>query len=132
MRSLVLAAVASLVLSFGVRADDKPGVDRPGARKPGAGKRGAGGGMMLAKLFEKADANGDGKVSLEEFKKAIANAPQGRLKDKPEAAAKLFKHFDADGDGFVTKEEIKKASEQMAERAKNGAGKKPGEKKADK
>jgi EF hand len=120
---------ASLAFGLGVRADDKPGAGKPGAGKPGAGK--PGGGMMLAKLFVKADANGDGKVSLEEFKKAIANAPQGRLKDHPEAAERLFKRVDANGDGFVTQDEIKKASEQFAQRAKDGGRRKPGEKKAD-
>ena len=115
-RMFALASVCVLAMTFGIRAEDKPAEGKPGAGKPGKG----GHGMMIAKLFEKADANNDGKVSLDEFKKAVENAPKGKLKDHPEKAAKLFKRLDADGDGFVTKEELKKAMEKMAEHAKKG------------
>ena len=50
-------------------------------------------------LFKKADTNGDGKLSLDEFKAAFTNG---------DAAAK-FTAADADKDGFVTPEELKAA-----------------------
>src|SRR5437868_3870580 len=98
MKNLFAAGVLALVMAAGASADDKPG-----ARKPG-GKGGAGGGQMLLKLFEKADANGDGKVSLAEFKQAAESAPGGKLK---EHAEQMFKRLDANGDGYITKDEIK-------------------------
>jgi hypothetical protein len=108
MRLAIAATVAAFLAAGSAFAgDDNPGA---GADK---GKAGAGRGEMLMKLFEKADANGDGKVSLEEFKKAIENAPKGKLKDKPEMIDKLFKRIDANGDGFITKEEMKKFVEKL-------------------
>src|SRR5262249_56232655 len=88
------------------------------------------GGDRIEAAFKRMDANSDGKISLEEFKKAMEARPQGKLKDNPEMAAKIFQRMDANSDGFVSLEEFKKAREKMAERMKNGKGaKKPGEKK---
>jgi len=50
-------------------------------------------------MFKKADANGDGKLSLEEFKTICT---------KGDAEAK-FTAADTDKDGFLTKEEFKAA-----------------------
>ena len=127
MKSAIAAAVFALSLTVGAMADDKPA--KPGGKRPG----GVGGGQMLTKLFEKADANGDGKVSKEELKKALENAPMGRLKDNPQMIDKLFERLDANKDGFLTKEELQKAGAQLQNR-RGGAkpGEKPGEKKPEK
>jgi hypothetical protein len=114
MRQFILASFAAVVIGMGAVADDKPGA--------GQGKPGAGRGQMLLKLFEKADANGDGKLSLEEFKNALEKAPKGKLKDHPELAEKLFKRIDANGDGFITRDEMQKFLEKRKDRA-------PGQKK---
>lgn len=52
--------------------------------------------------FEKADANKDGKLSLDEFKTMCT---------KPNAE-EMFKAADADKDGFVTPAELKAAHQQ--------------------
>src|SRR5262245_37001243 len=56
-------------------------------------------------LFDRADADHDGKVSREEFRKAVASLPI--LKVKPPMADKLFAALDSNKDGFLTKAEIK-------------------------
>ncbi len=108
MKLAIATCALALFAAGNVWADDDPGT--------GKGKGAAGRGEMLMKLFEKADANGDGKISLEEFKNALENAPKGKLKDKPEAIDKLFKRIDANGDGFITKEEMKKFVDRLADR----------------
>ena len=52
---------------------------------------------MRAAHWKKLDANGDGRVSLEEAK---ANAPR---------LAEHFKEIDTNGDGFITPEELQAA-----------------------
>lgn len=54
----------------------------------------------LAKMFAQRDANGDGSLSLDEFKAG--------LKDKAlENADKKFKKLDTDGDGKLSLDEFK-------------------------
>src|ERR1700721_498123 len=89
MRLAMAAMVAALLASGNAFAGDDPGA--------GKNKGKAGHGEMLMKLFEKADANGHGKLSLEEFKTALENAPKGKFKDNPEKIDKLFKRIDANG-----------------------------------
>ena len=107
MKLAIVAVVAAFLATGSAFAGDDPDAGKDKA------KAGAGRGEMLMKLFDKADANGDGKISLEEFKTALENAPKGKLKDKPEAIDKLFKKIDANGDGFITKEEMKKFVEKL-------------------
>lgn len=64
-----------------------------------------------AKFFDKKDANGDGFLTLDEFK---AGMPE-------KAAAKAdarFKKVDADGDGKVSRDEFKVAMEKAPKRKK--------------
>jgi hypothetical protein len=120
----------ALVLSMAacaVRADD----EKPAAGKRLSGAKGKIGDAAVEMIFKRMDVNGDGKLTLEEFKKAVESRPNGRLKDHPEIIAKVFERMDANGDGYVTLEEFKKFRETVGERLKNakGGAKKPSEKK---
>lgn len=91
-------------------------------KKPGEAKKGDGkfaGKMDRSKMFEKMDANGDGKVTKEEYTKFFEGMAE-RMKDKAggkggrggnmaEMAAKRFDQIDANKDGVITKEEFEKA-----------------------
>ena len=63
-----------------------------------------------AKMFERKDANNDGKLSFEEM------SAKQKKKDK------MFKRLDDDGDGAISKEEFEEARARMSERG--GKGKK--------
>jgi len=93
--------------------------------------------QMVTKMFEKADADSDGKVSKEEYTKfteEMAAAIKARTgkggEGKGPDAATRFTAMDTDKDGYLSKEEMTKA---MAERMKGFGGKgkrgegKPGE-----
>jgi hypothetical protein len=75
--------------------------DNGGKRHGKGGPRG-GGQRPGVERFEKADANKDGKLSLEEFK---------TMNTKDDAEAK-FKAADTDNDGFLTPAELKAAHQQ--------------------
>lgn len=62
-------------------------------------------------MFKAADANGDGKLSLDEFKTMVKSGDAG----------KKFEAADANKDGFVTPAELKAA--RMAEHAARKAAK---------
>jgi len=77
----LLVAVTAALLAAPVSAADKPAPDPE-------------------KAFKRKDANGDGKLSLDEFKTG--------MKDKAlDNADKRFKRLDTDGDGAVSLEEFK-------------------------
>lgn len=66
-----------------------------------AGKKGGKGGKKSAEQrFEKADTNGDGKLSLDEF---IGK----RTDDKKEKATRRFKKLDANSDESLSLDEFK-------------------------
>ena len=62
---------------------------------------------MMVKMFERSDANGDGKLTGDEI-------PE-RMRDK-------LKMIDKDGDGSISKSEFAA----MASRMEDGQGKRPG------
>ncbi|MGL4551253.1 MAG: EF-hand domain-containing protein [Gemmataceae bacterium] len=103
--SAVLLLAAGVALADGEKKDEKP---------KDKGK------ALAGKMFEKMDADADGKVSKEEFKKAS----EERLKDKGkgdkagEFMARLFDKADADADGFLNKEEFAKMAELLGDRGK--------------
>ncbi|KAK4426367.1 hypothetical protein Salat_1405300 [Sesamum alatum] len=57
-------------------------------------------------IFDKFDANGDGRISLEEYKQALKVLGGGGA--TASEAAKSFRAADADGDGFIDLEEFSK------------------------
>jgi hypothetical protein len=94
-----LSALAmATALSF---AQDKP----PGPPEGGPGRGGKEGGKDRRpnpeEVFKKLDANGDGSVSLEEFKAGPAGQRDAAK------AEEIFKKIDADGNGNVSAEEFK-------------------------
>jgi len=63
----------------------------------------------------KADTNGDGKISKDEFMEAAKKRAEAR-----------FQKLDANGDGFITADELNAAKSKRAERAaKKAAAKAP-------
>jgi hypothetical protein len=102
----------ALVIGFGLVAsaafaDDPPG--EKGKGKPGGGKGKKGQIANPEEIFKKLDANGDGKLSKEEFEKAEMIQ---RMKEKrPDAGDRMFKRLDANGDSFLSLEEFKKIGE---------------------
>jgi len=74
-------------------------------------------------VFKKLDANGDGKIVLDEFLKGR------RAQQNPDRAKAFFKRLAGD-DEAITLEELKTAFEKMrrrqAERGRGHGGKKPG------
>ncbi|HSI14479.1 MAG TPA: EF-hand domain-containing protein [Chthoniobacter sp.] len=96
-------------------ADDKPAAPPAGDGKPATTAPAAPAAGDAAKpkrdpaeVFKKLDTNGDGKISLDEFKAG----PQG--KKDPAKAEEIFKKKDKDGDGFLSLEEFSAHGEKKA------------------
>jgi hypothetical protein len=125
-RTLLLSGLAALFLAAGAMAEDKPGQKKPGdAKRPPMGKfDGKGKGQLAEAMFKRLDADGDGKISKDEFKKFGENAPGGKLKDRPQVGEKMFERLDANSDGFISADEFKKLGEMLQDRKGGG---KPGE-----
>ena len=85
--TLTLTALLAL-FSIGYADDAKP-ADAPATKQPDP-----------EAIFKKLDANGDGKLSKEEFLKG---------KKDPAKAEERFKKLDKDGDGFLSLDEFKAA-----------------------
>ncbi len=104
MKIQTLAIVATLLLPLsGAFAEDGAAAAKP-KKDPAA-------------AFAKLDANGDGKVSLEEFK---ANK---RFQKDPAKAEKVFARKDTDKDGSLTQEEFTaKPVPKMKAKADDAAG----------
>ena len=86
----------------GKPCEDPNGPRRPGGKKGQWGTRRPRGPRDFSKVFERKDADGDGKLTLQEF--TATNRP---------TPAERFKAADADGDGFVTAEELKESAKQF-------------------
>ena len=85
MKTMLILGALALTVSFGFSAETEKGADKP---KPD-----------FEKMFSKKDADGDGKVSKEEFLKGAKDA---------EKAEKAFGRLDKDKDGSLNKEEFVK------------------------
>jgi Ca2+-binding EF-hand superfamily protein len=104
-RKLFAAALVCLFCTATARADDAK-ADKKAAK------------FDKAKLFEKMDADKDGKVTKDEYKKFFDGVVE-KLKDAGKGekiagkldgvAEKSFEKIDADKDGKITKEEFEKA-----------------------
>ncbi len=94
MIGLSMVVASSLVVMAEQGAGDAGQAARPKVKAP------------RVEAFAKADANADGKLSLEEFKTMVT---------KGDAEAK-FTAADTDKDGFLTKEELKAASGKKKEK----------------
>ena len=88
-RTLGLLAVFALAAAS-ARGDDPP------ARPP----------FDPEEVFDRADADGDGKMSKQEFQFVVANAP--RLRDDPQRADRVFGMLDADRDGSLSPAEFQR------------------------
>ncbi len=114
-RKLVLLAAAALLCAgTAAVADDekKPDDPKPADKKPDPAK--GKGKFDRAKLFARIDADGDGKLTREEFKK-FGEMIRDRLQDKGKGGKlpvgfgeKLFDRLDANKDGVISKEEFEK------------------------
>src|SRR5438477_10325486 len=111
-RKLVLLAVAALLCAgTAAVADDekKPDDPKPTDKKPEPAK--GKGKLDKGKLFARLDADGDGKLTREEFKK-FAEMVRDRLQARGKGGKlpaglgeKLLDRLDADQDGVIAKEE---------------------------
>lgn len=91
------AVVLATSLSFGQDKPAKPqGPGQGGQHGPGQG-----GHPKPEEIFAKLDADGDGNVTLEEFKKGP------KAQEDPAKAEEIFKKIDANSDGNITLEEFK-------------------------
>jgi hypothetical protein len=95
---LTLGLLATSVLTLGFPASEARASGLGDAVKKKLAKQAEG-------LFDKADANHDGKISPEEFRKAIARLPM--LKLKPAVVDRLFRELDTNHDGYLTRPELK-------------------------
>ena len=102
-RLLALLAVAAFAPAV-FAEDEKPAEKKANAKKPDR-----------AKLFAQLDADGDGKLTKDEFKKVLdkvkERAKTGGAVDKlgDKVLDRVFDKMDADKDGSVSQEEFEKA-----------------------
>ncbi len=109
MKIIAIATTLGLAFTFSVSAGDEEGKKK---RPEGKGQRG----RMPSpeQMIKKLDKDGNGTLSLEEFKKG-----KGAQK-KPDRAEQFFKKMDADKDGQLTKDEITEARKKMRQRRGKG------------
>ena len=101
MKNMLRLLTAALMLA-GFQSMAEEGAPPPGGPRHDPGAR-----------FAKKDTNGDGKLSIEEFK-------AGMPEDKAAKADEIFAKIDADKDGAITKEEMKAAHEKRLGREGKG------------
>jgi len=95
MKNYIYTVSALAIASSMAFAQEKPkGPAGPGG--PGKGER-----PPPEAIFKKLDTNGDGAISLEEFKAS----PRGKM--DPTKAEEIFKKIDTNGDGSLSLEEFK-------------------------
>lgn len=110
MKTLITTCTALAFASALCLAEDKPAGPPPGG--PGGDRPRP----NPEEMFKKMDTNGDGSVSLEEFKE------NPRAKENPDRATEAFKRMDKDNDGKVTLEEFKSGRPPGGPRGPGGPG----------
>jgi Ca2+-binding EF-hand superfamily protein len=73
--------------------------------------------MAPKAIFKKMDANGDGKVTKDEFMEFMTKSGPQKLRDRPRLLEAAFGRADTDGDGTLSFEEFKALVERIRERA---------------
>ena len=121
----ITALAAAFVLSgIAAAADDK---STAAGSRPAAGKH-----RDPEAIFKRIDADADGKITAEEFKKAGERLRERAARAKPEARAgkgqgggRIFERLDTNKDGAISLEEFKKIGELRAQagRGKSDPGK---------
>lgn len=98
-----LTIVLSVLAASATLAFAEDGAKKDGAKKEGApgGPGGRRGGGNPEEFFKKLDSNGDGGISLDEFKAGP------RAQKDPSKAEERFKQLDTNGDGKLSLEELK-------------------------
>lgn len=74
----------------------------------------------LSDIFDKADANSDGSLTLDELKAALPGDASAATADGSSKAEKLFAKIDINGDGKISKDEVKAFED--ARKAKDQTG----------
>src|SRR4051812_36464766 len=95
LQKSIMKALITTIAALSLGATLCMAQDKPPGPPPGGGEGGPGGGGRPnpEEAFKKLDTNGDGSVSLEEFKAG----PMAQR--NPERADVAFKRMDKDGDG---------------------------------
>jgi len=142
IQRLLAGGAVIAMAGVGMAVTQDPGKEAPQKREKGKFDPAA----MQEAAFKRADADGDGKISKDEFKKYLETARQGRggrpgadkkdgeapKKKEGEGAPKrtpidpeeAFKKLDANNDGFIDKDEFKKVREIMGGGRTRGGDKK--------
>jgi hypothetical protein len=109
MRVFLAASLCSiLTLAAGAAPPDDPPPAKDKAK-----------GLLMHKpelLFKKMDANGDGKVSKEEFQDFMSKFGPPRLREKTKLLDRVFDRADTNGDGSLSLQEFKDLLEKLRER----------------
>ena len=107
---VVLVLFSSVAISLSWSADDE---QSPASKQKATKQKGANRGAAVARLlgpldkaYAKMDADGDGKVTEEEFGKQLESASNGRVKSQ--LGSQIFRTYDANGDGNLTLAELLK------------------------
>jgi hypothetical protein len=107
---LTLGLLSIVLLSGGPAAADDEKPKKDNLRDKLKGKFGKGK-IDHDKLFTRLDADKDGKLSKEEFRKVFENVGQGKLAEKlggrlDAMADRAFARLDKDKDGYLSKKEF--------------------------
>jgi hypothetical protein len=115
------ATVLGLFGALATAADPPPAAPRPFTANQRAQL------LLLTprQLFNRVDANKDGKISREELKDFAMRLVPGMVREKPEMPDRVFDRADKDGDGYLSFAEFKAMVARLRQRAGQGGKKAP-------